>query len=95
MSTNPETCCPPTRRSSCPLTADDARHHLHEYFTKKGSGNRPWYSGARFELFAGGGDHPDSQDRMTAEDLVATSFLSVDIPGGLPRTSWRANSAVR
>ena len=63
------------------VQADGARDHLGEYFTKKGSGNRPWYSGARFELFAGGGDHPDSQDRMTAEDLVATSFLSVDIPG--------------
>jgi hypothetical protein len=39
------------------------------------------YTGARFNAFAGGGDRPDTVDRFTADDLVAVSLLSVDIPG--------------
>lgn len=41
----------------------------------------PAYSGGRFELLDGGGDRADTRDSITANDLVATSFLSVDIPG--------------
>ncbi|WP_298254693.1 DUF6308 family protein [uncultured Arthrobacter sp.] len=38
-------------------------------------------TGTRFDGWAGGGDHPDVADRITADDLVAVSFLSVDIKG--------------
>ncbi|MBA3250462.1 MAG: hypothetical protein H0T66_09215 [Geodermatophilaceae bacterium] len=53
---------------------------MNEYFSSKDSLGRPRY-GVGFDLFARGDDHPDDQNRITAEDLVATSFLSVDIPG--------------
>jgi hypothetical protein len=39
------------------------------------------YTGARFNAFAGGGDRPDAVGNFTADDLVAVSLLSVDVPG--------------
>lgn len=52
--------------------------HMGNYFADCDSG-RPAYSGSRFETFAGGGDqgHPH---RVTSEDLVAVSMLSVHVP---------------
>ncbi|MGV0109949.1 DUF6308 family protein [Arthrobacter sp. CP30] len=44
-------------------------------------GNTTPRAGTRFDDWAGGGDHPDVADRITADDLVAVSFLSVDIRG--------------
>lgn len=44
-------------------------------------GGVPPYTGSRFESFAAGGDHPAVADRVTAEDLVAVTLLSVDVPG--------------
>lgn len=41
----------------------------------------PVYSGSRFERFAGGGDRPGTANEFTADDLVAITMLSVDVPG--------------
>jgi Family of unknown function (DUF6308) len=38
-------------------------------------------TGRRFERFAGGGDRPEVAHHFTAEDFVAVSMLSVQIPG--------------
>lgn len=35
-------------------------------------------TGARFDTWAGGGDAPEVMNRVTADDLLAASFLSVD-----------------
>jgi hypothetical protein len=42
------------------------------------------FTGSRFDSFSGGGDRPDAANRFTADDVVAVSLLSVDIP---PRAS--------
>lgn len=44
------------------------------------------FEGGRFERFAGGGDRDEVANRYTAEDLVAVTMLSVDVP---------ANAALR
>lgn len=44
-------------------------------------GGTPPYTGRRFESFAGGGDHRAVANRVSAEDLVAVTMLSVDVPG--------------
>lgn len=41
----------------------------------------PAYTGSYFNSWAGGGDAGDNADTITADDLIAVSFLSVDIPG--------------
>ncbi|MFJ5861806.1 DUF6308 family protein [Pseudarthrobacter sp. NPDC092439] len=41
----------------------------------------PAYTGSYFNSWAGGGDSSDNADTITADDLIAVSFLSVDIPG--------------
>lgn len=38
------------------------------------------YSGAKFDSFAGGGDRADVCNQFTADDLVAVTFLSVEVP---------------
>lgn len=55
---------------------------LDEYFGL--SGTRP-YTGARFERLGGGGDAPAVADRITAEDIVALSMLSIRLPGRAAR----------
>jgi hypothetical protein len=61
-----------------PQSTDD----LARYFEPdRPAGQRPHYSGSRFEFFAGGGDRPDIANVITAEDLVAVTMLSVDVPG--------------
>lgn len=47
----------------------------------RAAGRAPAFSGSRFEFLAGGGDRPDTADRITYDDLVAVTTLSVDIPG--------------
>lgn len=37
-------------------------------------------TGARFDSWAGGGDNGQSVNIITAEDLIAVSFLSVEVP---------------
>jgi hypothetical protein len=39
------------------------------------------YSGRRFETIFGGGDREEVANEITAEDLVAVSLLSVNVPG--------------
>lgn len=63
---------------------DDPRatEDLRKYFVPPaGPGRPPLYSGSRFESFAGGGDRPEVADRITSDDLVALTLLSVDVPG--------------
>ncbi|MGW1965096.1 DUF6308 family protein [Streptomyces sp. NPDC001935] len=38
------------------------------------------FTGSRFEHLAGGGEQPETVDRITAEDLIAVETLSVSIP---------------
>lgn len=37
-------------------------------------------TGKRFDDWAGGGDSPETVNTLTADDLIAVSFLSVDVP---------------
>jgi hypothetical protein len=63
---------------------DDPRAiaHLSEYFEPhRPPGSMPRYSGSRFEFLAGGGDRPEAANRITIDDLVAVTLLSVDVPG--------------
>lgn len=55
-----------------------AAEYVAAYFGVGQSG-RPFYSGSKFETFAGGGDQNDP-NRISAEDLVAVSMLSVHVP---------------
>lgn len=64
------------------LTAPDqseAVTKLRTYFGLE-PGTRP-YTGAFFERLGGGGDRGEVRDVITAEDLVAVSMLSVEVPG--------------
>lgn len=54
---------------------------LSTYFHTMLKDGVPYYSGAMFETFAGGGDAQKVANTFTAEDLVAVSLLSVDVPG--------------
>lgn len=58
---------------------DDPAALITEYFARTASGDGWQFSGARFDTLGGGGDHPDSANRFTADDLVAVTLLSVDI----------------
>lgn len=60
---------------------DEAAPGLLERYYRSGS-----FTGARFELLAGGGDRPEAKDVFVADDLVAVGLLSVTIP---PRASLR------
>ncbi|MBJ2119420.1 hypothetical protein I6N91_00325 [Arthrobacter sp. MSA 4-2] len=53
---------------------------VRRYYLPLGGNTNP-RTGTRFDDWAGGGDHPSVADRITADDLVAVSFLSVDIKG--------------
>jgi len=66
------------------LTSTDkspAAELLSTYFHTMLDDGVPYYSGARFEIFAGGGDASKVADTFTPADLVAVSLLSVDVPG--------------
>ncbi|MGO2619510.1 MAG: DUF6308 family protein [Glutamicibacter ardleyensis] len=52
---------------------------IHKYFKVRDNG-RPFYTGSRFETFVGAGDTHEP-DKITAEDLLAVSLLSVHVPG--------------
>lgn len=61
-----------------PRAVDD----LGRYFQpERTAGTMPRYSGSRFEFLGGGGDRPEIADRITVDDLVAVTLLSVDVPG--------------
>jgi hypothetical protein len=59
------------------LEGSNAEDRVRTYFSE----SEPLYTGRRFELLGGGGDTTDDADEFTAEDIVAVSLLSVDIPG--------------
>lgn len=64
------------------LLADRARciALLEDYFSPLDITGREGYTGSRFESLSGGGDRPDVADKFVADDLVAVSLLSVNVP---------------
>src|SRR4051794_21345266 len=62
------------------LADEEAEQNLRRYF---GDVPGDWFTGSRFERFAGGGDREDVRDVVTAHDVVALSLLSVEVPGSL------------
>ncbi len=52
---------------------------IRTYFDGHASGSLR-FTGAWFDSFAGGGDRQDVASRFTAEDIVAVSMLSVNVP---------------
>ncbi|MET7132644.1 DUF6308 family protein [Cellulosimicrobium sp. MI9406] len=61
-----------------PPLRGEAVKHLRRYFGPVGA--TTGWAGSRFERLAGGGDRPETADRFTADDLVAVSLLSVNVP---------------
>lgn len=64
------------------LTQDrmrDAARLVNEYYTKLYRNELP-QTGSRFDDWAGGGDREAVAHSITADDLLAVSFLSVEIP---------------
>ncbi len=59
---------------------EEAARLLAAYYRRTADG-RPAYTGSYFNSWAGGGDSGENRDSITADDLVAVSFLAVDIPG--------------
>lgn len=55
---------------------------LKDYFSPFETIGRLGYTGSRFESLLGGGDRPDAANKFVADDLVAVSLLSVNIPAG-------------
>lgn len=53
---------------------------LRAYYYKTTAG-LPVYTGSLFNRWAGGGDSQDVLNRVTPDDLIAVSFLALDIPG--------------
>lgn len=53
---------------------------LRNYFSPFDLTGREGYTGSRFELLSGGGDRPEVADKFVADDLVAVSLLSVNVP---------------
>lgn len=56
-----------------------ATDHVIEYYRPNFRFGLP-RTGASFDHWVGGGDRPEVRNRFTADDLVAVSFLSVEIP---------------
>ena len=63
------------------IQRDQSVRDLRRYFgTDPPDGAFPPFTGGRFDVLAGGGDRPEVQDIITAEDLVAVELLSVRVP---------------
>lgn len=60
-----------------PVSVDDLRAY---FGSDLPVGEVPSYTGGRFEFLAGGGDHPQAKNTITAGDLVAVEMLSVRVP---------------
>jgi hypothetical protein len=58
------------------LIEPDAVELIQEYYRPNGR-----FSGRRFEFLGGGGDRAEVANVFTAEDLVAVSMLSINVPG--------------
>lgn len=80
----------PVRLRALPVVLVDtyrAADLVHRYFEVWQDDDRsPLYTGAAFERFAGGGDRGDVANVFTADDLVAVSMLSAQVP---PRAALR------
>lgn len=61
------------------INENTAVEKISRYFSVLDNG-RPLYTGSQFDKFDGGGDANDP-DRITAEDLIAVSMLSVHVLG--------------
>lgn len=74
---------PLTTQQLLDLVADPASvEDLRSYFgCDLPVGEVPPYTGGRFEFLAGGGDHTDAANVITAGDLIAVQMLSVRVPG--------------
>lgn len=59
---------------------EEAARLLAAYY-RRTANNLPAYTGSYFNSWAGGGDSGENRDTITADDLIAVSFLSVKIPG--------------
>ncbi|MFB8369829.1 DUF6308 family protein [Pseudarthrobacter sp. NPDC055928] len=59
---------------------EEAARLLAVYYRRLSDG-LPAYTGSYFNSWAGGGDISANANTITADDLIAVSFLSVDIPG--------------
>lgn len=59
---------------------DDSQtvERIRRYFADSPAGGR--YTGRRFESLAGGGDRPETANRVTADDIVAVGMLGVTVP---------------
>lgn len=60
------------------VTDEQAVTDLQTYFG--GSENSNWFAGSRFESLSGGGDRTEVANRVVADDLVALTMLSVNVP---------------
>ncbi|MDR6685750.1 hypothetical protein J2Y41_001305 [Arthrobacter sp. 1088] len=58
---------------------DDAATLVTKYYTKLYRNDVP-QTGSRFDDWAGGGDRPNVANSVTADDVLAVSFLSVQVP---------------
>jgi hypothetical protein len=58
----------------------EAARLLADYYRRTADG-LPAYTGSYFNSWAGGGDSGENRNTITADDLIAFSFLSVKIPG--------------
>ncbi|MFK0009291.1 DUF6308 family protein [Paenarthrobacter sp. NPDC090520] len=69
---------------------DNAAELVTQYYTKLYDHDLP-QTGSRFDNWAGGGDRSDVANQITADDVLAVSFLSVQVPAtaaiGLIETS--------
>jgi hypothetical protein len=59
---------------------DTAAQLLHTYYRRTHDG-LPAYTGSMYTSWGGGGDALHDVNRVTPDDLVAVSFLSVNVPG--------------
>jgi hypothetical protein len=59
---------------------DTAAQLLRTYYRRTTAG-LPVYTGSMYSSWGGGGDAPSVVNRVTSDDLIAVSFLSVDVPG--------------
>lgn len=60
--------------------ADEAARLVAAYYRRSADG-LPAYTGSYFNSWASGGDAEKNRNTITADDLIAISFLSVKIPG--------------
>ena len=58
---------------------EKAAEFVAKYYSRYEDGSPRW-TGSCFNSWGGGGDSPDAKNRLTADDLVAVSFLTAPVP---------------